>query len=424
MKCQIIKQPFLLAVLMFLFSASVGAEPGAEKLNFKTSLELAFEHNPQMIEAKKSIEAAKGALITSRTFQNPEAELEFGGFKKDENDERNVNLGTFEINQPFDPIGVRFYKSKIASNQVKIQSEELRSVWASVYKEVRERYSKIIFDVKSLELANDNLNAMRQFFGRVQQKYQSGQVLKNDFQRAKIELLRAEHAYLAAEKELKTDKARLNLALGRAMETGFGIEEKLQEERLNKSIDQLKSIALANRPDIKSAQLELDSKNKNLIKEQLNRLPSYKVGFQRTDEDYEDDYAIVVGISIPLWNLNQGEVKKAKAEKEAQIVKTQMVENEAMFDVYEAYLDAELAQKQFELAKKSLEEANELLRLANLRYSEGEIDFLNYLDQIKTATQTKVNYYEGLFHLSRSMSILESSIYASLRQEEFFNEKF
>lgn len=424
MKCQIIKQSFLLAVLMFLFSASVGAEPAAEKLNFKTSLELAFEHNPQMIEARKSIEAAKGDLITSRTFQNPEAELEFGGFKKDDNDERDVNLGTFEITQPFDPIGVKFYKSKIASNQVKIQSEEFRAVWASVYKEVRERYSKIIFDVKSLELANDNLNAMRQFFGRVQQKYQSGQVLKNDFQRAKIELLRAEHAYLAAEKELKTDKARLNLALGRSMETAFGIEEKIQEERLNKSIDQLKAIALANRPDIKSARLELDSKNKNLIKEQLNRLPSYSVGFQRTDEDYEDDYAIVVGISIPLWNLNQGEVKKAKAQKEAQIVKTQMVENAAVFEVYDAYLDAELAQKQFELAKKSLEEANELLRLANLRYSEGEIDFLNYLDQIKTATQTKVNYYEGLFHLSRSMSILESSIYASLRQEEFFNEKF
>jgi outer membrane protein TolC len=93
-----------------------------------------------------------------------------------------------------------------------------------------------------------------------------------------------------------------------------------------------------------------------------------------------------------------------------------------MFDVYESYLEAELAQKQFELSKKSLDEANELFRLANLRYSEGKIDFLNYLDQVRTSAGAKVRYHEGLFELSRSMSALEASIYASLRQEDFFNE--
>ena len=238
-------------------------------------------------------------------------------------------------------------------------------------------------------------------------------------------MLQAQHAYLTAEKNLKTDKARLNLALGRPLETEFEVEEKLEEENLQTSLETLKSVALANRPDIKIATLELDSKKKNLFKELLNRLPSYFLGFKRTDEvDGKDDYAVLVGLSIPLWNLNQGEVKKAKAEMEAQMTKSEAVTNEALFDVYQGYLEAELAQKQFELSKKSLEEANELLRLANLRYSEGEIDFLNYLDQIRTAMQSKINYYEGLFQLSRSISALEASIYSSLRQEEFFNEKF
>lgn len=414
----------LFYILVFLGGSQSMAEPMKEKLNFATSLELAFEHNPQMIEAGKAIESSKGDLLTARTLKNPEAELEFGGLKKNEDGEQNTNLDSIEIKQPFDPLGVGFLKSKIASNQVTIQSESLRSAWAAVYLQVRETYSKNILDIKELELAQDNLNAMRQFFGRVQQRYQSGQAFKNDFQRAKIELLQAEHAYLAAEKNLKTNQARLNLILGRPMETEFDIEEKLREEDLQVSIENLKSIALANRPDIKIANLEMDSKNKNLMKEQLNRLPSYFVGFKRINEAEKDDYAVLVGISLPFWNLNQGEVKKAKAEKKAQMVRSEAVKNEALFNVYEAYLDAELSQKQFELSKKSLEEANELLRLANLRYSEGKIDFLNYLDQIKTATQAKVNYYEGLFQLSRSISVLEASIYSSLRQEDFFNEKF
>jgi len=415
----------LIIFVMFMcvpYLVSFSAETGRERLTFKEALELAFEHNPRMIEANTMVESARGDLITARTPHNPEAELEFGGFKKDASGGRNPNLDSIEVKQPFDPIGVWFLNQKIASNQVKIQGESVRLAWAGVYVQVRDAYSKIIFGEKRLEIAEDNLKSMRQFFGRVQDRYQSGLVIKNDFQRAKIELLQAEHGYLTARKELSVERARLNLALGRPIETDFDLAEKLKEERLLLSIDQLKELAAANRPDIKMAELETDSKNKNLIKEQLKRLPSYSVGFRRVDDEYEDDYVIVVGISLPLWNLNQGEVKKAKAEKDIQRLRTQAVKNEAEFDVYRAYLDAELAQKQFELSRKSLEESNELYRLANLRYSEGKIDFLNYLDQIKTASQAKVNYYEGLFELSRTMSALEASIYASLRQEEFFNE--
>lgn len=411
---------FLILVALISVSAVwVEAESTTERLNFKTSLDLAFEHNPRIVEARKLIDVSKGDLITARTLKNPEAELEFGGFKKNEDGERNSNLDSIEIRQPFGPLGVKFLEGKIASNQVKIQEQELKSVWSSVYIDVRQTYSQIILHKKELELASDNLNTMRQFFSRVQLRYNSGQALKNDFQRAKIELVKAENDYLLAEKELRTDKARLNLLLGRSMEIDFDIEEDIKESELNITFEELKSIAFANRPDIKIAGLELDNKQKNFAKEQLNRLPSYFIGFKRTDEADKDDYAVLVGVTLPLWNLNQGEVKKAKAQKEAQMARTEAVKNEAVFNVYEAYLTVELNQKQLELFKKSLEEANELLRLANLRYEEGKIDFLNYLDQVRTATQAKVNYSKALFDLGFSVTELEAAIYSSLRQEDF-----
>ncbi len=250
------------------------------------------------------------------------------------------------------------------------------------------------------------------------------QVLKNDFQRAKIELLKAENDFLSAEKELKTDKAQFNLLLGRPMTTDFDITDELKEEELSMTFEDLKEIGFKNRPDIKIADLEADQKKKNLIKEHLNRLPSYYVGFKRIDETDKDDYAILLGISLPIWNLNQGEVKKAKAEKDIQVQRAKTIREIASFEIYEAYLTAELHHQQLDIAKKSLEESDELLRLANLRYSEGKIDFLNYLDQIRTGTQSKVNYYQALFNLSRSISGLEVFISQSLRQEGFLNEKF
>ena len=253
----------------------------------------------------------------------------------------------------------------------------------------------------------------------MQQRFQSGQALKNDVQRAKIELLDAENAYLAAEKESKTNKARLNLLLGRAMDTFFEIEEELKDEELQLDLKELTQVAFSKSPAIKSEDLALNSKTANLTKEELNRLPSPFVGFKRTTEEYENDSSVVVGVSVPLWNLNQGEVKKAKAEKDAQIVKTQAAKREVVFNVFEAYLNAELAHRQLELLKKSLEEANELLHLANLRYGEGEIDFINFLDQTRTSTQTRVKYYEGLFSLNKAINELEKTIYASVRKEGY-----
>ena len=406
--------------LITSFSVSISNAEDTVSISLEEALKIAYTNNPRMIEAKKFIEASKGDLITARTLLNPEMEVELGGLKKNEKGERKTNLDSIAFKQNFDPLGVRELKSKIAKNDVLIQEESLRSTWSEVYSEVREAHTKIILDKKSLELTNDNLNVFRQFFSHVQQRFQSGQALKNDVQRSRIELLKAENDYLLAEKEFKIDKAKLNLLLGRPMEIPLDIKEELKEEILKLNLQELTDTAFSKTPNVKIAQFELDSKRKNLTKEQLNRLPSFALGFQKTNEDFEKDYSAIIEVSVPFWNLNQGEVKKAKAEKEVQEAKAEAVKREVSFDVYQAFLDAEVNQKQIDLLKKSLEEANELLRLANLRYSEGEIDFINYLDQVKTATETRIRYYEGLFNLNKSINELEKIVYSSLRQEDYF----
>ena len=397
----------------------VRAEEITEILSLKEALSMAYDQNPQMIEARKTIQAAQGDLITTGTLLNPELEAEIGGLKKNEVGERKGRLETVSISQPFEPLGVRGLKTKIAKNEVEITEETLKSAWSNIYSQVRSAYMKVILDKKELELARDNLATMRQLFSNVQIRFQSGQGFKNDLQRAKIELLKAENDYLIAEKEIKLDKGRLNLLLGRSLNVLFDIKEELKAEDLKLDLQKLTEMASSARPDLKIGKLMLDSKNKNFIKEQLNRLPSFSLGFQKTNTDYDKDYSALISVSVPLWNFNQGEVKKAKAEKEIQQAKFLTTEKEAAFDVYQAYLNAEAAQKQAEFLKASVEEANELIRLADLNYREGEMDFINYRDQVKTATETKVRYYEGLYNLDQNISELERAIYGSLREEEF-----
>jgi len=390
-----------------------------EMLTLERALALAFENNPRIIESRKATIASRGDLITAGSFPDPELGFEIGGLKENEDGERRVNLDSFGIRQGFDPPGVRKLKKEIAANVVSVQEESLRQAWGEIYSRVRQTYNKITLDKKEIELAKGNLEILRNFFSRVQQRLQSGKALKNELQRARIELLKAENAYLAAEKELKTDKAQLNLLMGRAMDVAFDIEEELKEDKLELSLQKLTEIAFINRPDIKAEAINLDSKTKNIRKEERKRLPAPFVGFGRIREDFEDDYGVIFGFSLPLWSGNRGELQKAKAEKEAQWVRLEATKREAAFEVYEVYLEVELSQKQLDSLKKSLEEANELLHLADLRYSEGEMDFINYLDQVRTVAETRVQYYEGLFNLNSAVTELEKTVYTSMRKEAY-----
>ncbi len=402
-----------------LFITPLMAQPENEPLSLKAALLLAYQQNPHIVQACKSIDGAAGNLITTRTWANPEMEAEIGGLKKDDAGRRKGHLDTITFKQRFDPLGVRSLKSTLAKNDVTIQQESFKSIWAKVYLEVRDIHGQIMLDKKELELKQSNLKSMRQFFGNVQLRYESGQTLKNHLQRARIELLKAESDYLKAENDLNIDKARMNLMLGRPREIDFDIKEEFKEETLADNLDALIEIALSKRPDIKMEEIELDSSIKNAAKEKLSRLPSYSLGFKKINDNNEKDYAAVVEVSIPLWNLNQGEVKKAQAQQDAQEVKLDALKKEVDFEVYASYQDVQLARKQLDLFKKSFEEANEMLGLAGLRYKEGELDFINYLDQVKASMDSRMQYYQGLYQISHSISALEKSIYSSLRGEEF-----
>ena len=392
---------------------------GEDNLTLETALSIAFQNNPRMVEARASIDEAKGELISAKTYLNPEAEFEIGGLKK-EGEGRGISFDDFEIRQGFEPPGVRGLKTGIAKDSIAIRSETVKSVWSEVYLAVREVYARIILDKKKQELSRANHDAFGHFYARVQARFQSGEALKNDLQSAKIEVYRAENIHLSVEKELSTDKSKLNLLLGRELDLPFEVSGDLHEEDIELDIKEITSAALSNRPDLKAEELALELKTKAVALEELNRLPAPFLGFKRTTEEYENDSSVIVGINFPLWSMNQGEVQKALAQEKAQSVRLAALKKEIVFDVYEAYLNVELAKNQLDLLKQSMEEANELFRLADLRYSEGKLDFINYLDQVRTVNETRVSYYEGLFELSSAVNYMEKSVYASLREKEGF----
>lgn len=403
------RQFYLTGIFIVYFFVYADAQTVPE-LTLSQALKTAYTQNPRMVQARQGVIAVQGEKMTAGSWDNPQLEIE---------------PDVIKVKQPLDPFG-KLIKGKAAQKKVLAQEQRLKTAWGGVYEEVRNTYSKVILGKKELELHRTNLKTMRQFFAQVQQRYQSGKVLKNQMQRAKVELLRTQGEYLKAEHDLNMDKAVLNLLLGRPKDVVFDTKEGLDADNLKLDLDALTRTALEQSPSVKQERFELEASIQNVHKEELNRLPSFALGLQKVDQedDKKDEVEAIFEISVPLWGLNQGEIKKAKAERAAQESRLQEALRRIDFDVYRLYWNAQLQKKQVELAAEALQEANEMFILASLRYQEGDIGFIEYLDQAQTAAVSRIEYYRGLYALQHSINAIEKTVHVSLRGEEFFNDAY
>ena len=391
----------------------------SEPLTLNDTLRLAYINHPRMKEAKKEISAAKGRWIQAEALPNPELGLDIGGLKKHAKDEgdkhiRKGKVDIVNIEQPLDPLGTRFLRGRIAWDEVRISKGELELVWAEVRKQVIELYVRIQTEEKAQEIALDNLNATRQFFTRVQTKFHSGNALQSDVIRAKIEVSRAENDLLIRQKNLKVSKGEMNLALGRIVDAPLALSESLAYEALRYEYEKIKSVALEQRADVRNEKTRLSSTKKGFWSALLKTVfPQMAIGIERTTTDYENDTALLLKASYPLWGFNLGEVKEAKAKKDIQKIRLEALERQVGLEVYRAFLEAELTDQQVALQKKALDESNELLRQITVQYESGEVPFLTYLENIKTIKETRLAYFNVLKDYKEKVAELERVIQAT-----------
>lgn len=410
--------------LMCLAATLQAGEAANDLLSLDQCLQIAFQYNPQIIEARQQVEFSRGDWLEAEALPDPEFEMNIGGLKKDAGGSRKGSVDSFAVKQPLDPLGTRFLRGRIASDGVRISKHQVSRTWTHIATEIRKAYVRITTQEKAIDTAKDNLNVTRQFLTHVETRFQSGNAPKSDLIRSKIENARAENEFLVTQKDLRLAKGYMNELLGRPVEAEFMLADTLTYEPLRYQYQALVDQAQTERSDLRAAKLEVSQKKKGVWQALLKTIfPAMSLGIERTTEDFDNDTSLLLAASYPLWGFNLGEVKKAKAEKKIQEVRFEAFKRHVSLEVYQAFTEAELADKQVQLQRKSLEEANELLRQITLQYQENEIDFLNYLENIKTIKETRLGYFQALKNFKEKIAGLEQAFQEAPAPEEGENRE-
>lgn len=199
-------------------------------------------------------------------------------------------------------------------------------------------------------------------------------------------------------------------------EAPLEINFQFDDHPLGKTLDELRQIALAERPDVIAARrlYEAAGKSEALARSQRVRDLSVGTQFQRVGSDQ----TFGVSLSIPLFVHNNGlaAISQAEAQREAAAALLRQAELQAVTDVEKAYQAYLAARRTLDIySATTLSRADKLKSVAAFSYKEGALNLLELLDAQRTYNQTMTSFNQARADYQLALWQLEAATGQTLK---------
>jgi cobalt-zinc-cadmium efflux system outer membrane protein len=256
---------------------------------------------------------------------------------------------------------------------------------------------------------------------KVQAKRLVGDARTVDVARAKVEMDQASFNLEAAKTRALLARAALNHAMGRRPDEPLSFPASdpavLQPPETGDGFDNYLAEALANRRDIQAASLRAQAAELSLKLERRRQLPDLSVGFARSRESDVDFNKFSLGMELPIWYRNRGEIDSAQAEIGVRNEQRRGIERTASYEVYGAWLSRNLARTRVSTTRRNVLAIDELREVNSRDYLAGKIDLSAYYEGNRVFLEQNINYLDALLEYHDKAVELEQALSASLGAE-------
>jgi cobalt-zinc-cadmium efflux system outer membrane protein len=212
----------------------------------------------------------------------------------------------------------------------------------------------------------------------------AGDMDQTDFDRVELQLSGFESDLDNAELALRQGSIVLQTLVGIATPTdAFAIAGILDPPRITATLDDLRSAALANRPDLKAAQTQVDV-NAAAVKLAIangTADPTIESEYERSG--HVNTFGGNINIPLRLFDRNQGEKERTRFELESSRLALTAAQNQVVSDVDSAWAAYLAAQSQsVRYRSKYLSEAAHVRDNLEFSYRNGNSTLLDYLSAL------------------------------------------
>lgn len=397
-----LKIPVLLCcfVLLGMTQTSLAQSADTLTLTLPQAEKLFVQGNFQLIAQNYQTDQARAEIITARLFDNPELSYENQLYNPETKKflQTSKSNGQYQasVSQLIKLAGKRNKNIQVAQAGVKMAEYQYFDLMRTLRYNLRSNFYKTYYAQQSATLYLQQINSLKQLLTASEQQLKMGNIAMKDMIRIKslVYSLSAEYNTLQNDiEDMETDlklmtniRADVNLKL---------LMDPAEEQRytLDKAVYvNLLDSARNNRADLKLTQTGITYAEKNLRLQKAMAIPDVEFSLvYDLKSSYPDNYTgIGLHIPLPLFNRNQGEIKKAKIAIDAG--KTLLSQQEATLEneVYNSYKSALRTESLYNgLDKNFSTDFDKLITevIKNFRNRNlGLLEFMDFYDSYKETT--------------------------------------
>ncbi len=257
--------------------------------------------------------------------------------------------------------------------------------------------------------ARRSLEEARTFLDITQKQERGGEVARADVIKAQLQSQQRERELMDAETNILKAKMSLGVILFADLSQPYSVADDLRADTALPSMDEVRSMALANSPEIRAAEAGLKQSEAGIRSAKAAYYPSLVIDYfygidanvlnTRGPDDRKNLGSVVQGtVTVPVWNwgATRSKVRQAELQRQQAQYDVTFAQRGLQSSLSSFYLEAQASRSQLESLRSSMDLSAESLRLTLLRYQAGEATALEVADAQTTLVQARNAYDDGL----------------------------
>jgi len=400
-------------------------------------IDIALRQNPDLLIAKKNIEAADGGILAARAAFLPQLQSNglferiqqgFATIQPQDPDQRpDQYYVTVQVSESLYSGGANTSRMKIARLAKSTQMLNYQTAIDTAILNVRLAYYSVLLAQANIEVRTQAVDLLSRQADAEQNKLTTGLTSRTSVLRAQVSRANELPALLAAKNDLLNGYVKLSQLLNIPYKPGsndppFQVTGSLGYSPRKYNLADLLDKADSARPELKAAANAIETEEKQLVVDRSAILPHINAfaGYDVTSEaseaafrSYEDGYTVGLAGTWQIFDgfAAAGHMKSTKARMQAAIATRDQTRLQIEADVRQAYNQLEEAASTVESQDQNVTLARESYVLQNASYDAGlatQLDALQGQVDLTTAQttefQARYDYLAATAQLQRSLS--------------------
>jgi outer membrane protein len=408
---------FQTVVLLLAGASTASVEAATPTYTREQAVAVAQAQNPEIVIARKKLEAAGGGVIEARSGYLPS--VVSNGLFRERETQAGSNLRPEDYNATV-RIVQNLYSGGAVPSQVAIarlnlekQELDLQAISNRVAMDVRIAFNELLLNRSKVRVHEQSVGVLEEELKTQQERLVAGTVGQLNVRRAEVALANERPELIDSQTQLQNSYLRLSELFGSdsrsaADKPNFEVVGLLQYEPRNPDLKESLARADVDRPEIREKQIDVEIEDqqalldRSALRPQVEAFSGYEIYNERDPSvGHEFNHGYVVGVNA-RWHIfdgfaTKGRLQATKARREAAVLALATARLSVASEVRSALLDLDQATHVMESETKNVQTADESFEIAKANLNAGLGTQLDILQAASDVTRTRTTRLSAIY---------------------------